>query len=187
MLAPPGARKGTQSKRLSQATGIAHIASGDLLRAEIAKGSEVGRAAAPDSARGDLVPDDVLFDVLVPVVLAADRTTGGYLPDGFPRTMAQALRAAEVGIEYGVSSDAVVYLTAPDEVLIERPPSRAQREGRADDNAEVIRHRLDAFQSQTQPLVDQYRERGPLIEVDAARPEDDVQADLRSRLSAEER
>jgi adenylate kinase len=185
MLSPPGAGKGTHSRRLAEATGVAHISSGDVLRAEVAKGTEIGRAAAAYAARGDLVPDDLLFTVLVPVVLDADRRTGGYLLDGFPRTMAQALHAAELGIVHQAGSDAAVYLTAPEEVLVERLLARAGREGRADDAPEVIRHRLAVFEAQTRPLVDYYRGRGLLLEVDADRPEDDVQAELRSRLPME--
>jgi adenylate kinase len=185
MLSPPGAGKGTQCRRLTEATSVAHISSGDLLRAEIARGSAIGRTAAAYTERGDLVPDDVLFDILVPVVLDADRATGGYLLDGFPRTMAQALRAAEIGLRHRIGSDAVVYLTAPEPVLVRRLLARAEREGRADDTPEVIRHRIAVFETQTRPLVDYYRGRGLLLEVDADRPEDDVAAELRSRLPME--
>jgi adenylate kinase len=187
MLSPPGAGKGTQCRRLAEATGVAHISSGDLLRAEMANGSEIGRTAAAYAARGDLVPDDVLFEILVPVVLDADHATGGYLLDGFPRTMAQALRAAEIGIRHRIGSDAVVYLTAPEPVLLDRLLARAEREGRADDTPDVIRHRIAVFETQTRPLVDYYRRRGLLLEVDADRPEDDVAAELRSRLPMEAR
>lgn len=187
MLAPPGAGKGTQCRRLAEATGVAHLSSGDLLRAEIARASAVGRTAAAYAARGDLVPDDVLFEVLVPVVLDADRATGGYLLDGFPRTMAQARRAAEIGVRHQVGADAVVHLTAPESVLVERLLARAEREGRADDTPDVITHRIAVFEAQTRPLVDYYRRRGLLLEVDADRPEDLVQAELRSRLPMEAR
>jgi adenylate kinase len=185
MLSPPGAGKGTQCTRLAKATGVAHISSGDLLRAEMAEGSPIGRAAAAYAARGDLVPDDLLFELLVPVILAADRATGGYLLDGFPRTMTQALRAAELGVTHRVGTDAVVHLTAPGPVLVERLLARADREGRTDDTADVIRHRLAVFEAQTRPLVDYYRDRGLLFEVDADRPADDVQAELRSLLPME--
>jgi adenylate kinase len=182
MLSPPGAGKGTQCRRLAEITGVAHISSGDLLRAEIATGSAIGRTAAAYAARGDLVPDDVLFEIMLPVVLDADRVTGGYLLDGFPRTMAQALRAAEIGVSHHLGSDAVVYLTAPEPVLLDRLLTRAGREGRADDTPDVITHRIGVFETQTRPLVDYYRRRGLLLEVDADRPADDVQAELRTRL-----
>lgn len=183
LLSPPGAGKGTHARRLSAATGIAHISSGDVLRAEIARGTDLGRLLERYTARGDLVPDDLIFDILTPVVTAAARDTGGYLLDGFPRTMPQALRAARIGIQLDLVSDAAVYLTAADEVLAQRLLARAQREGRADDAPEVIRHRLAVFARETQPLVDYYRGRGILLELDANRPETDVHADLLRRLA----
>ena len=98
MLSPPGAGKGTHSKWLTQQTGAAHISSGELLRAEVARGSGLGRQVAAYTDRGDLVPDELIFDVLIPAVVAAARETGGYVLDGFPRTMPQALRAAQFAV-----------------------------------------------------------------------------------------
>lgn len=184
MLSPPGAGKGTHGRQLSQATGIAHISSGDILRTEIARGTDLGLRLSEYSARGDLVPDDLIFDILLPVIVEASRATGGYVLDGFPRTMPQALRAAQIGIELDLVSDAAIYLTASGEVLVKRLRDRAEREGRADDTPEVIRHRLAVFAEQTQPLVDYYRGRGILLELDTDRPETDVQADLRAQLAA---
>jgi adenylate kinase len=184
MLSPPGAGKGTHSEQLSEATGIAHISSGDLLRAEVARGTDLGLRLSEFTTRGDLVPDDLIFDILIPAVVEASRNTGGYLLDGFPRTMPQALRAAQIGIELDLVSDAAIYLTAPDDVLVERLHDRAQRDGRADDTPEVIRHRLAVFAAQTQPLVDYYRGRGILLELDTDRPQEEVQADLRAQLAA---
>jgi len=115
-------------------------------------------------------------------VVAAARDTGGYILDGFPRTMPQALRAAGLGIELNLVGDAVVYLTAPEQVLIDRMLARAEQEGRADDTPEVIRHRLDVFAAATAPLVDYYQGRGILVMVDANRPPEVVQADIRGRL-----
>jgi adenylate kinase len=184
MLSPPGAGKGTHSRWLTQQTGAAHISSGDLLRAEVASGSDLGRQVAGYTARGDLVPDELIFSILVPAVVAAARDTGGYVLDGFPRTMPQALRAAELGAELGLTSDGVVYLTAPEEELVSRLLDRARRDGRADDTLGVIRHRLAVFAKETAPLVDYYRGRGILLELSTDRPEADVQADLRDWLEA---
>jgi adenylate kinase len=184
LLSPPGAGKGTHAKLLSQATGIAHISSGDLLRAETARGTKLGLRLAEYTRRGDLVPDDLIFEILIPVVVDASRNTGGYLLDGFPRTLPQALRAAQVGMELDLLSDAAIYLTAPDKVLVERILDRAQRDGRADDTREVIQHRLAVFAEQTQPLVSYYRGRGILIELDTDRPQADVHADLRAQVIA---
>jgi adenylate kinase len=184
LLSPPGAGKGTHGKLLSQSTGIRHISSGDLLRTEIARGTELGLRLAEYTRRGDLVPDELIFEILIPVVVEASRNTGGYLLDGFPRTLPQALRAAQIGMELDLLSDAAIYLTAPNKVLVERILDRAQREGRADDTTEVIQHRLAVFAEQTQPLVSYYRGRGILIELDTDRPQADVQADLRARVAA---
>jgi adenylate kinase len=182
MLSPPGAGKGTHGRWLTQQTGAAHISSGDLLRAEVARGSGLGRQVAEYTARGDLVPDELIFSILIPAVVAAARTTGGYVLDGFPRTMRQALRAARYGVELDLKADAVIYLTAPEEELVMRLLDRAQREGRVDDTLHVIRHRLAVFTRETAPLVDYYRGRGILLELSTDRPEADVRVDLRDWL-----
>ena len=165
-----------------QQTGATHISSGDLLRAEVARGSELGRQVAGYTERGDLVPDELIFSVLVPAVIAAARETGGYVLDGFPRTMPQALRAAEIAAELGIVSDAVIFLSAPEEERVARLLDRAQRDGRADDTLAVIRHRLAVYASETAPLVDYYRSRGILLGLSTDRPEEDVRADLRNWL-----
>jgi adenylate kinase len=184
MLSPPGAGKGTHGRWLTQQTGAGYISSGDLLRAEVARGSGLGRQVAAYTARGDLVPDELMFSILIPAVVAAARDTGGYVLDGFPRTMPQALRAAQFGVELDLTGDAVIYLTAPEEELITRLLGRAQRDGRADDTLGVIRHRLAVFTRETPPLVDYYRGRGILLELSTDRPEADVRADLRGWLEA---
>ncbi len=184
MLSPPGAGKGTHGRWLTQQTGAAHISSGDLLREEVARGSSLGRQVAAYTARGDLVPDELIFSILIPAVVAAARTTGGYVLDGFPRTMRQALRAAQYGVELDLRADAVIYLTAPEEELVTRLLDRAQRDGRVDDTLHVIRHRLAVFTRETAPLVDYYRGRGILLQLSTDRPEADVRADLRDWLEA---
>ena len=178
MLSPPGAGKGTHSRWLTQHTGAAHISSGDILRAEIEGGSDLGRQVAAYTKRGDLVPDELIFRILAPAVVAAARHTGGYVLDGFPRTMPQALRAAQFGADLALTSNAVIYLTAPEEELVSRLLERAEREGRVDDTLDVIQHRLAVFARETAPLVDYYRSRGILLELNTNRPEAEVQADL---------
>jgi adenylate kinase len=178
MLSPPGAGKGTHSKWLTLHTGAAHISAGDLLRAEVARGSDLGRQVAAYTERGDLVPDELIFRILAPVVVAAARHTGGYVLDGFPRTMPQALRAAQFGADLALTSNAVIYLTAPEEELVSRLLDRARRDGRTDDTLGVIRHRLAVFARETAPLVDYYRGRGILLELSTDRPEAEVQTDL---------
>jgi adenylate kinase len=184
MLAPPGAGKGTHGTWLTQQTGAAHISSGELLRAEVVRGSGLGRQVAAYTERGDLVPDDLIFSILIPAIVAAARETGGYVLDGFPRTMPQALRAAQFGAELDLRADGVIYLTAPEEELVTRMLDRAQRDGRVDDTIGVIRHRLAVFTRETAPVVDYYRGRGLLLELSTDRPEADVRADLRDWLEA---
>lgn len=184
MLSPPGAGKGTHSRWLTRQTGAAHISSGDLLRAEVARGSDLGRQVATYAERGDLVPDELIFRILAPAVVAAARDTGGYVLDGFPRTMPQALRAAQFGADLALTSNAVIYLTAPEEELISRLLDRSRRDGRADDTLGVIRHRLGVFARETAPLIDYYRSRGILLELSTDRPEAEVQADLLDQLQA---
>ncbi len=184
MLSPPGAGKGTHGKWLTLQTGAAHLSAGDMLRAEVSRESELGRRVAAYTERGDLVPDELIFRILAPAVVAAARATGGYVLDGFPRTMPQALRAAQFGADLALTSNAVIYLTAPEEELVSRLLGRAQRDGRADDTLDVIRHRLAVFAKETAPLIEYYRGRGILLEVSTDRPEAEVQADLLGRLQA---
>jgi adenylate kinase len=155
LLAPPGAGKGTQGERLAERYGVRHIAAGDLLRAEAQAGGRLGGEIAAHQARGDLVPDQVVLDVLTPVVVEA-AARGGYILDGFPRTLAQATAAAEIAARLGVTLQAAVYLYAPDRVLTRRLLDRASQGGRADDRADVIRHRLTLFAETTGTLVPYY-------------------------------
>jgi adenylate kinase len=183
LLAPPGAGKGTQGERLAAWSGVAHIAAGDLLRAEAQAGGRLGHEIAAHQARGDLVPDQIVLDVLTPVVVEA-AADGGYILDGFPRTLPQAIAAAELAARLGVTLDAAVYLYAPDTVLTQRLLDRASQGGRADDVADVITHRLLVYAETTGPLVPYYTERGILVAVDADQPPDSVTAEIQSRLSA---
>ena len=183
LLAPPGAGKGTQGERLAARLGVRHIAAGDLLRAEARAGTSHGRQIAEYQARGDLVPDQIVFDMLIPAVVEA-AARGGYILDGFPRTLPQATAAAELGAQLDVTLDAAVYLYAPEEVLTRRLLARANQDGRADDTADVIRHRLQVFAETTGPLVPYYTERGILVTVDADQPLDSVTADIVAGLSA---
>ena len=155
-----------------------------MLRAEVAGNTEPGRKVSSFIERGDLVPDALLFDIVTPAVVGAVRETGGYLLDGFPRTLPQALRAAEIGVQLNVAGDAVVYLSAPEDVLVARLLARAEREDRPDDTPEIIRHRLAVYTEQTEPLVKYYLGRGILVEIAAARAEAEVHTTLMERLTA---
>jgi len=177
MVAAPGGGKGTQGERLAADYGIQHVSSGDVLRAEVRAGTPVGREVAAYQKRGDLVPDQIVFDLLTPVVSAA-AAHGGYILDGFPRTVPQAIAAADIGRRLDLTLDAAVYLNVPDPVLLQRLLARA----RADDTAEVIKHRLDVFAETSGPLIDYYRDRGILVEVDGDQPPEAITADIKARL-----
>jgi adenylate kinase len=182
LLAPPGAGKGTQGERLAAWAGIRHIAAGDLLRSVVRDGGPLGLEIAAYQARGDLVPDQIVIDALTPAVVDA-AAHGGYILDGFPRTLPQALAAADLALRLGVRLDAAIYLYAPDEVLTQRLLARAGQGGRSDDVADVIQHRLRVFAETTGPLVPYYTERGILVAVNADQPVDSVTAGIQARLS----
>ena len=182
LLAPPGAGKGTQGERLAARYGVRHIAAGDLLRAQAQAGGVLGAEIAAYQARGDLVPDQVVIEVLTPAVVES-AAHGGYILDGFPRTLPQALAAADLAARLGVTLDAAVYLYAPEEVLTRRLLDRASQGGRTDDRADVIRHRLEVFTTTTGPLVPYYAQRGILVAVGADQPPDAVTAGIQAGLS----
>jgi adenylate kinase len=182
LLAPPGAGKGTQGERLAAWSGAEHIAAGDLLRAEAQTGSALGREIAACQASGDLVPDQIVLDVLIPAITAA-AARAGFILDGFPRNLSQALAAAELATRLGLTLQAAIYLQAPEAVLVQRLLNRASQDGRTDDKADVIRHRLQVYAETTGALVPYYAERGILVSVNADQPPDDVTAEIQARLS----
>ncbi len=180
MLAPPGAGKGTQGERIAERYGVPHIASGDIFRDEVQRQTPLGKQLKSYLDAGDLVPDDLVLNVILSRVLAAANDQGGYVLDGFPRTLAQAKAAAEIASEEDASAQAVLYLDAPAEVLVERATSRG--EGRTDDSEAVARHRLDVYTEHTKPLIDYYASRGLLTKVDAAPPVEDVSREIFAAL-----
>lgn len=174
MVAPPGAGKGTQAKRLAARYGLDHIASGELLRHEVEAGTEVGREAGAYLDRGDLVPDRLLLDMITKRVLDA-AMRDGYVLDGYPRTVAQAEAAHQMVSTLGdVGLQAVIHLEVSPGELRRRLRARAHAEGRGDDTASTIEHRLEVFHLQTEPLLDYYREREMLHAVDGELEPDEV-------------
>ncbi len=173
LIGAPGAGKGTQAQKIADHFGVAHLSSGDLLREHVAKGTSIGQTAQAYMARGDLVPDAVVLDMLrKPVVAAA--AAGGYVLDGFPRNAEQAQTAYGVAKDLGVSVQLAVYLEVAREALIERIVARGKTSGRADDTREVVERRLDVYETQTWPLLDYYRQREQLIQVNGDRPVQEV-------------
>ena len=178
LIGAPGAGKGTQAERLSEHFGIAHISSGDLLRQHVKDQTTIGQTIKTYVDAGDLVPDAVVMDMLrKPVVAAAE--AGGYVLDGFPRTVDQAKAAFETARELGVEVQAAVHLDVPDEELIRRLLARGRG---SDDTEDVIAHRLEVFREMTIPLLDYYAGREWMFTVDGAQTPDKVHEDIVGRL-----
>jgi adenylate kinase len=184
LLGAPGSGKGTQGQRLAERLGVPHVASGELLRKQIAARTELGMEVAERIARGDLVPDDIVLEIVGDAIRSAASESGGYILDGFPRTRRQAERAYELAAPLGIDAQAAVYLALDDEMARKRLAGRAG-DGRADDaTADIIDHRLQVFHDNMRPILDYYRERGILVPVDAARPVADVTEEILSALTA---
>ena len=178
LVAYPGAGKGTQAERLAAHYGIVHLSSGELLRAEVANGTRIGRVAAEYLRKGDLVPDELVFEMLLPPLLEASRN-GGYVLDGFPRNLRQAEEAYSVAQENeDIELQAVFSLRVGHDELRKRLRARAEREGRADDTEVGIAHRFEVFESETEPLLAFYARRGILVEIDGEQAVEDVFDDI---------
>jgi adenylate kinase len=166
LIGAPGAGKGTQADLIAEHFHIAHISSGDLLRKHVEENSTIGRAAKEYLAKGDLVPDSIVMDMLRKPVVAASQA-GGYVLDGFPRTVEQAKAAYEIASELGVAVEVAVFLEVPASELTRRLLARGRGQ---DDRPEVIEHRLQVFEAKTRPMLDYYAQREELITVNGARP-----------------
>jgi len=173
LLGPPGAGKGTQAARLAEELGVPAISTGDIFRANIKGGTELGRTAQEYSARGALVPDSVT-NAMVRDRLAQDDVTNGFLLDGYPRNAAQVEELDAILADQGRALDLAVEITADPEVVVERLLKRAEIEGREDDTEDVVRHRLDVYAEQTAPISQLYSDRGLLAQVDGIGEVDDV-------------
>jgi adenylate kinase len=181
LLGPQGAGKGTQGKLISAEYGIPHIATGDMLRAAIAEGSELGRKAEPLMSAGKFVPDDIMIG-LIRDRLAQDDTAEGFVLDGFPRTTPQAEALDSMLEEIDRPLRVVFEFQLHEEVCVERLTRRAQEEGRVDDTPEAIRTRLALYHEQTEPLVEYYRTRGNLVGVRADGSVEDVSQQIQQVL-----
>jgi adenylate kinase len=174
LLGPPAAGKGTQARRLVERFGGVHIDTGDILRANADRDTELGRRAKAYMERGELVPNEVVIDTVLDRVAEID-CAYGFALDGFPRTVAQAEALDRQLDELGRPLDATVSLEVGEDELRRRLAERAREQDRADDEDEqAIRQRLELFARETEPLVDYYRRRGLLVRVDAACEIDEV-------------
>ncbi len=181
LLGPQGAGKGTQAKRISAEYGIPHIASGEILRAEMNAGTELGRKVAETIERGDLVSDDVMIE-LIRNRLEQPDTEAGFVLDGFPRTTVQAEALDSMFADIGRNFSVAFALQIPDEVAYDRLRLRSELEGRADDTDEAIKRRLDNYHRETEPLIEYYRTRGNLVPIHGNRSENEVFAEIQRAL-----
>jgi adenylate kinase len=170
LIGAPGAGKGTQAARIARHFGLTHISSGDLLREHIRQETPIGRSVQEYIDRGDLVPDAIIMDMLYKPVIAAS-ASGGYILDGFPRTVSQAEAAYAVAGELGVQVQLAVHIVVQREELLRRLTGRGRG---ADDDISVAKHRLKVYDEMTLPLVAYYAERERLVEVNGGRPVDEV-------------
>jgi len=209
LLGPPGAGKGTQAEAITAKLSLPHISSGDIFRENLKKQTELGKLAAGYMNRGELVPDDVTIKMIQERLSRPDCKAGALL-DGFPRTPAQADALAAMLAEFKGQVNAVPYIYVPEDVLIERltgrwtcraeghifhqkynppkVPGRCDHDGselyqREDDKVETVTRRIHVYFEQTQPLIDYYRQRNLLIEVDGKQPIEKVTAELLAALS----
>jgi adenylate kinase len=179
ILGPQGSGKGTQAKRIAAAHDVPHVSTGDILRAAVAEGTDLGRRVQPILERGDLVPDDLMVDLIGERLVGED----GFVLDGFPRTLAQAEALDAMLREIGKPLDTVILLEVSDAEATKRMQGRAAEEGRADDTREVVANRLRIYHELTNPVVERYRGLGELVEVDGERTMDEVFSAIESALA----
>lgn len=180
LIGAPGAGKGTQAVQLAERLGVTHISSGDLLRSHVTEETSLGKAVQQYVSRGDLVPDQMVLDMLRKPIVAASES-GGYVLDGFPRTVDQAKIAYETARELGVAVQVAVHLDVPTDELVRRLLARGRG---ADDTTEVIEHRLEVYEEKTRPMIAYYADREELITVDGSQPAEVVTESIIEQIEA---
>ena len=183
LFGPPAAGKGTQAKRLVESRKMVQLSTGDMLRAAIASGSELGKKVEGVMQRGELVTDEIVI-ALIEERLPEAEAAGGAIFDGFPRTLAQAQALDEMLAKRGSRIDLVLRLKVDDVQLLERVAGRFAESGRPDDNPESFKVRLSAYNEQTAPLLPYYKDQGKLAELDGMGSIEDVAAGIDQALKA---
>jgi adenylate kinase len=186
LFGPPGAGKGTQAKILQEEWGLPQLSTGEMLRAAIAAGTELGKRCKAIMDRGDLVPDDIVVGIIAERLDKPDCAKGAVF-DGFPRTIAQAEALDRMLVGRGSKIDAVIELKVDDEAMVGRMETRVRENpgsARADDNPQTLRNRLAVYHKNTAPLLDYYRAQGKLASADGMAPIPEVAAAIRSVLTA---
>jgi adenylate kinase len=164
IFGPPGSGKGTQASRIEDAFNLAHLSTGQILRAEVQRGTEIGKEVARSMAAGDLVPDDLIVSIVRRRLPAAE-AGGGVLLDGFPRTLEQAQALDDMLAQEGHRVDFVIALEVPEKELVDRMLHRAAIEGRVDDTQDAIAERMHEYHKLTESVLDHYRKQGVRVEV----------------------
>jgi adenylate kinase len=182
LIGPPGAGKGTQAAILATTYAVPAISTGDIFRANVKNETPLGLEVKAIMARGEYVPDSLTNAIVADRLREAD-ATGGFLLDGYPRTIEQVNELDRILSEDGTALDAVVLITADTDEVVARLLKRAEIEGRADDTEEVIRHRMSVYQEQTAPLIETYAARDLVVEVDGLGAVEDVTARIVSALA----
>lgn len=178
LMGAPGAGKGTQAKKLEASLGLPQVATGDLFRANLKNETELGKLARTYMDKGELVPDEVTV-AMVRERLSQSDCEGGAILDGFPRTTAQAKALDALLSEFSAKIAVVPFIDVSQDVLVERLAKRAEIEGRADDNEETIRVRMEVYQSETAPLLAYYDEKGLLVKINGEQSINKVTEDLK--------
>jgi adenylate kinase len=184
LFGPPGAGKGTQAKILQEKRGLPQLSTGDMLRAAIASGSELGRKVESILAKGDLVSDEIVISIIQERLKKPDCTKGAAF-DGFPRTIPQAEALDKLLADLGRKIDVVIELKVNDEILLDRVKQRiAQGLSRADDNPETLKNRLAVYHRNTAPLIAYYGKQGKVVTVDGMAPIPEVTRQIAAALDA---
>lgn len=181
LMGPPGAGKGTQATRLAELRDLHKLSTGDMLRAHVKRGSELGRRAESIMDAGELVPDDLIVAMVRSELEEMDQVR--VLFDGFPRTTGQAEALDELLADFGAGMDAVIVLEVPEDELVRRLVARAEDEDRSDDSEDTVRKRMEVYRASTRPLLDFYDRRGVLQRVDGVGEVAEVTERIRALLN----
>lgn len=178
LFGAPGSGKGTQSAKIIDQFGLYHISTGEVLRDHIARGTELGKTAEGYISKGELIPDDLIIDLIAQVIDNDAKEAKGVVYDGFPRTIAQAEALKKMLEERGTKVHAVVGLEVPEEELVERMLNRGRETGRADDNIETIKNRLNVYHNQTHPLREYYLGDGTYMKINGSGSVEEIFANI---------
>ena len=174
LFGAPGSGKGTQSAKLIEEYGLHHISTGEVLRDHIKRGTDLGKVAQEYISQGQLIPDDLMISIIDDVLEKEAKGKAGVIFDGFPRTIPQAEALKDLLKKRGTDLHAVVGLEVPEDELVERMLNRGKETGRADDNLETIKKRLDVYHNQTSPLRDYYHKEGKYIKINGTGIVDEI-------------